>query len=191
MITTLRSVRITVGLTLIATAPSFADETADMQSRALAKSFGARLQTALQEALSDAGPAEAVGVCSQVAPQIASKLSRQSGAKVRRTSLRYRNPANAPEPWEADILRRFEAQAATSDPNEPLEYFAIQEDGSVRYMLAIRTGAVCLACHGTALTPSLERKLEQDYPHDRARGYALNDLRGAFSVSWPVPEKIR
>ena len=176
-----------IGLALTAIAPTFADEPSAAQSQELAKVFGTRLKAALQEALAGDGPVEAIGVCSDVAPQIASELSRQSGAKVRRTSLKYRNPANAPEAWEAEVLQHFENQATTSDPGEPLEYFAVQDDGSVRYMLAIRTGAVCLACHGASLAAGIERKIAQEYPHDRARGHALDDLRGAFSVSWPAP----
>ena len=28
--------------------------------------------------------------------------------------------------------------------------------------------------------------LDREYPHDRARGYAAGDIRGAFSVVWPA-----
>ena len=182
---------ILTALVSIAIVPSFADQASATQSREIAKSFGGRLQAALQEALTESGPTGAIDVCSDIAPQIASELSRQSGAKVRRTSLKFRNPANAPEPWEAEILRRFETQAEVLDPSEPLEYFAVQDDGSSHYLLAIRTGAVCLACHGTTLTEETEHQLEKDYPHDRARGYSLNEIRGAFSVSWPAPEQTK
>lgn len=180
---TLRTLTITIAAVLIAGCLQAADDPRLAESRALVQSFGARLQSELKQGLAEGGPVGAISVCKDKAPQIASELSRLSGAKVRRTSLRFRNPANAAEPWEAHVLQEFDSKAA-DEPDSPLEYFAEQEDGTVRYMAAIRTGAVCLACHGASLSPELDAILDADYPHDRARGYGLGDVRGAFSVTW-------
>ena len=163
----------------------WADEPRLEQSRALVKSFGQSLQRELKSGLADGGPVHAITVCKDRAPQIASKLSRKNGAKVGRTSLRYRNPANAPEPWQAEVLRDFEEQADMLDADVPLEYFEAGQDGSARYLRAIPTSGVCLACHGAAVSKELQERLEADYPHDRAVGYAPGDIRGAFSVTWP------
>lgn len=165
-----------------------ADQPRLEESRALVQSFGATLQSELKKGLTEGGPLNAISVCKDRAPQIASELSRQSGAKVRRTSLRFRNPANAPEPWEKSVLLKFEQQAEAAQPATPLEHFVEEADGRIRYMAVIRTGAVCLACHGAPLSPELDALLDADYPHDRARGYALGDVRGAFSVTWPAPD---
>ena len=164
---------------------AWADDTRLEQSRALVKSFGQSLQAELKSGLADGGPAHAIAVCKDRAPQIASGLSRTSGAKVGRTSLRYRNPANAPEPWQAAVLRDFETQADSLTADAPLEYFEAGKDGSARYLRAIPTGGVCLACHGAAVSEQLQERLEADYPHDLAIGYAPGDIRGAFSVTWP------
>lgn len=156
------------------------------RSRGLAKSLGMQLKGQLKTGLEDGGAVQAIGICKDVAPQIASEISRQSGAKVTRTSLRYRNPSNAPEPWQADVLKDFERQAAAAADTGPLEHFETEADGRVRYMLAIRTESVCLACHGAAIAPVLKESLDAEYPHDQAVGYNLGDVRGAFSVSWPA-----
>ena len=162
------------------------------RSRDLAKQFGSRLQSALQLALANGGPVAAVGVCKDTAPQIASELSRASGAKVRRTSLRYRNPANAPEAWEAEWLKSMESQPTAGGLVSSNEYLSKQADGSARYLLAIRTGPLCLTCHGSVPAGELKRAIDSDYPHDLARGYALNDVRGAFSITWyPRAEPAR
>ena len=50
-------------------------------------------------------------------------------------------------------------------------------------MKAIPTGEVCLACHGKDINPDVASALDAAYPQDQARGYALGDIRGAFSVS--------
>ena len=62
----------------------------------------------------------AVQICKDVAPQIASELSRQSGARVMRTSVRYRNPGNAPEDRQVSVLRDFEARPQGAEEAAPL-----------------------------------------------------------------------
>ncbi|MBT8088016.1 MAG: DUF3365 domain-containing protein [Gammaproteobacteria bacterium] len=162
-----------------------------IESRELTARFGATLKGELKEALSSGGPTAAITVCKERAPLIAAELSRLSGAKVRRTSLRYRNPANAPEPWETKVLANFDELAAREDAAPELEYHVELDDGTVRYMAAIETQGVCLACHGSTLAGGVDEALQQDYPHDRARGYAAGDIRGAFSVTWPAPDGER
>jgi hypothetical protein len=155
------------------------------RSRALTAEFGQRLQTELKAAMSQGGPVAAVKVCRDRAPQISSELSRMSGARVARTSLRYRNPANAPDYWEAGVLAEFEQRDAAGDSGA-LEASWGAAPGRFRYMSAIRTQPVCLTCHGTSLAPETAAALEQAYPHDLATGYTLGEVRGAFSVTWPA-----
>ncbi len=154
------------------------------KSRQLTVEYATQLQAALQESLKSGGPAAAIGVCAELAPQIASDLSRQSGAKVRRTSLRFRNPGNAPDSWEARALERLESTNGN-------EIFEADASGGARYLKAITTAGVCLACHGDALAPEIESELATAYPHDRARGFKVGDLRGAFSVSWPAETRSK
>jgi len=151
-------------------------------SRAITDRFAADLQAALTATIAAGGPVAAITVCRDLAPQIASRLSRETGAKVGRTSLRLRNPANAPEPWQAVVLQQFDAAPAGSAPAEHFERFG---DNGARYLRAISVGGLCLACHGTDLADDVRQQLDADYPHDRARGYRPGDVRGAFSVVWP------
>jgi len=171
---------LTVGL-LALPLITYGDDSALLsKSQALTTEYATQLQAALQEAMSTGGPVAAIGVCKDFAPAIQSELSRLSGASVRRTSLRFRNPGNAPDDWETEALKMF----ASSNQKELLETTA---SGMTRYIKAIPTGAVCLACHGEQLAPDVEESLDIAYPHDRARGYSLGDIRGAFSITWPAP----
>ena len=149
------------------------------RSREVTAEFASRMQAALQQGLADVGPVGAIGVCKDIAPEIAEVLSRESGATVSRTSLRVRNPKNAPSDWQEAVLRRFE----TAD--ESREHFERNADGGARYMKAIPTGGLCLNCHGTVLAPEIAARLKEAYPEDKATGYYLGDVRGAFSVVWP------
>lgn len=169
----------------VACAPASEEEPRLEASRALVQSFGARLKRELKKGLEQGGPVAAVQVCKDVAPQIASELSRQSGARVMRTSVRYRNPGNAPEDWQVRVLRDFEARAQGAEEAAPLEYFVRENNGATRYMSAIRVDPVCLACHGEVLAPPLQERIDAEYPHDRATGYLSGQIRGAFSVVWP------
>lgn len=180
-----------VTLTVIAfaaCAPGGADDVRLEESRVLVKAFGARLKGELKKGLQQGGPVAAIDICKDVAPQIASELSRQSGARVMRVSRRYRNPGNAPDDWQIRVLEDFESRAAASDDPAPLEHFVTGKDGRALYMAGIRIDGVCLACHGEGLAPPLQQRLDAEYPHDRATGYRSGDVRGAFSVSWPPDE---
>ena len=67
--------------------PTMAYE-AQQVSHELVSSLGA----ALKQALADSGPEGAVSVCRDTAPALAGSLSRQTGWKVARVSLKTRNP---------------------------------------------------------------------------------------------------
>jgi len=166
---------------------SAADDERLLESRSIAKFLASRLQMDLKEAISTGGPTAAINVCKDAAPQIAAELSRLSGAKVSRTSLRFRNPRNAPEPWQAAILEDFDARSKDTESAASLEHFEVAADASAQYMKAIPTGPVCLVCHGADLAPDVRAALDEHYPYDRARGYQLGDIRGAFSITWPAP----
>jgi len=145
-------------------------------SRALAQALGSQLKQKLTRAMSERGAVAAIDVCRNAAPQIAAELSRLSGARVGRTSQRWRNPLNAPQPWQAQVLADAEFE----------EFFRNDADGA-RYMRAIPLGGLCATCHGREISPQIRAALAEHYPHDLATGYTIGERRGAFVVSWPVP----
>ncbi len=137
------------------------------------------------------GPVEAIAVCRESAPAIAARISRERGWKVGRTSLRVRNPANAPDAWELEVLRRFEERAARGEKVGELEFGQICRDGEraeFRYMKALPTGDICLLCHGRDLAPEVVRRLDELYPRDQARGFARGEIRGAITIVQPLDE---
>ncbi len=169
---------------------SFADVEPDprvAEARAIVKAFATSLQGELQTAIKEGGPVNAVEVCHSRAPQIAAELGQQHGWAVGRTSLKRRSPSNDPDTWETQVMQDFEARKAAGEDPSKLEYAAVVErDGrsSFRYMKAIPTQPVCLACHGGgAVSAEVEAKLQQYYPDDQARGFSEGDLRGAFTLS--------
>ena len=179
-------------LTALGCAPSPEAERADDRSaaaeraleraRAAAVQLGGRLAGELGAQLEAGTPAAAIDVCSRIAPAAAADLSRE-GVRIRRTSLRVRNPANAPDGWERAWLSTFEETVARGD--WPAEVHEIDEvAGELRFLRPIGINEMCLTCHGTAdeLDPEVRQGLASLYPDDRATGFSPGDLRGAFSV---------
>lgn len=155
------------------------------KSRALTRKFAQTLQAELMSAMSGGGPPEAIRVCRDRAGQIADEIARESGARIGRTSLKFRNPQNMPAAWQLPILRKFETEGSSASADR-LEKFERSPADRVkaRYMSAIIAKPMCLACHGEPTGPVAE-VLQANYPHDRATGYEAGDIRGAFYVVWP------
>ncbi len=93
--------------------------------------------------------------------QIAEIAQRADGIQLHITSLNPLRPANAPDPWEAEALRRFETGLAEITELIPGEVPVH------RYMAPLRVKAACLQCH-------------------EKQGYALGQIRGGISVTMPA-----
>ncbi len=105
------------------------------------------------------------------------------GYRIRQTSDRYRNPDNAPDPFEADVLQKFR-----SDPDLD-EYYAETSAGGepvFRYMLPFSADSSCLVCHGDPeRAPDYIKEL---FPaeRDQAYHYELGQIIGAASITIPM-----
>lgn len=176
------------------TAPAQAAEEAAWvnDARGVATAVPLKLLGVLQAEIAKSGPEGAIAVCQVEAPALARAASQQTGWEVRRVSLRNRNPRAVPDAWERSALEDFDRRAAAHEPAATLErYEAVQENGKTvwRYMRALPTGELCLACHGPAqqLSPAVNSKLATLYPDDRATGYRVGDIRGAMTLKKPAP----
>jgi len=159
------------------------------EARARSAQLGSQLVSALDEALGEQGPAGGIRVCNVEAPEIAARVS-GSGFDVARTALRVRNPDNAPDDWEASVLRRFETRVDAGADPAGLEAWEVQTlDGERvgRYMKAIPTGAKCVICHGESIAPELAETIDRLVPEDQATGFRPGELRGAFTVTVDLP----
>ena len=145
-------------------------------ARAATQRVQRELQQALSEAMRDGGPASALEVCSVQAPGLAGQVSTETGVDVRRVSERNRNPDNVPTAPQIAVLHHFQANPAVEDT-------VIVEGDGPTYMRAIRVGVdLCLQCHGepASLAEDVKAKLAELYPQDKATGFGMGDLRGAF-----------
>ena len=157
---------IVIAFSLGAIIPSIhaTDYTAEITaSRETVKEFMQTLKQELQTGMQDGGPVNAISVCNLTAPAIANTYSIRNGWDVGRTSLKVRNPDNAPDTWERATLESFEERKrAGEDPMKMEHYEVVRKDGisELRYMKAIPTGQLCLACHGEQVDSTVKTRLK-------------------------------
>jgi hypothetical protein len=162
-------------------------EVAEPAAGQLLRTLLGRLDAALEEG----GAASAVEFCSVEAIPLTRMVEAglEGGLELKRTSFRYRNPDNAPDPAEEMALRYFE-DAILQYGEAPAEYVQRASEGELRYYRPLFVAEFCLQCHGdpAAMDPEVNAKLEAAYPGDLAVGYEAGDFRGVVRVSVPVEE---
>lgn len=152
----------------------------------IAQSTFAAMSSQLQAAMASGGVSNAVQYCNVKAYPITDSMARVHQAAIRRTSLQYRNPANAPTPDEKRILERYAEQHQRGDTLRPL----VEGSGAdqVTFYAPIMLKPLCVSCHGTpgeTLTEENHALIKELYPDDQAVGYAPGDLRGIWSITFP------
>jgi len=144
----------------------------------LLQPFKEELKQALLDGLQQ-GPEAAIDVCKFQAPAIAKKYS-VDGVAVGRSSHRLRNPENVPPDWVSPVIAAYLDADSTQQPT-----IVNLPGGRTGYVEAIRTQAVCLTCHGENVVPEIVTRLQEEYPHDKATGFALGEIRGVFWAEFP------
>jgi hypothetical protein len=106
----------------------------------------------------------------------------------KRTSLKVRNPANAPDAAEEIALKRVERalDAGNSAPKilvQRVDHANGEQEWRVYRPVAVL--AQCVACHGPAdsLAEDVKAELKLLYPNDAATGYKAGDWRGLIRVT--------
>jgi hypothetical protein len=161
-------------------------------ARELAAAFIQGLGAALKNEMSRSGPAGAISVCKEIAPDIAGRLSRTHGWRVTRVGTRVRNPMlGLPDIWEQQVLARFAERVNQGETLKGMVHSEVvsEPDGRYfRFMQAIGIQSLCLTCHGPKdqIPQSVRAALARHYPADQATGYKLGDLRGAISIKQPL-----
>lgn len=160
-------------------------EIAEPAAGQLLRTLVSRVTAAVEEG----GTAHAVDYCSMDAIPLTRLVEAglEGDLTLKRTSFRYRNPANAPDEAEEMALRYFE-DAILADGRAPAHYVQRVSPEELRYYQPLFVGEFCLQCHGDpdAMTPETRSKLAAKYPGDLATGYEAGDFRGLVRVSVPA-----
>jgi len=145
-----------------------------------------RLQAALSKRLMEemkaGGPTRAIVVCRDEAQPLTTRIVRESGFELGRTSHRLRNPANAPRGWVRPLLEKAAGRKAAH-----VEPMVVDLGAAVGIVRPIGTASLCTTCHGTEgqRAPQLALLVAEHYPRDQAVGFAEGDFRGFFWAEVP------
>lgn len=148
---------------------------AEEVARAAAGELVGTLLPELAGAMERGGAVEAIGVCADRAQELTAGVEAEySGVRLRRTSLRVRNPVNRPDAYERAWMESLETPAA--------EARVVGDE--LRYLQPLVMGELCLRCHGPAegINPGVRAVLAERYPEDEAVGFGVGELRGVVSV---------
>jgi len=156
------------------------------EGKGVIKELVTTLGSELKSAKQSGGAIAAIKVCNTKAPALTEAVNNYSDWSIERTSLKLRNPNNAPDNWEKAVLEQFQTKANQGANLKTLAYSQVTVDADgkkvFRMMKAIPVSDQCLACHGTKIKPELQQQLQTLYPEDKATGFSTGDLRGAFTL---------
>ncbi len=163
-----------------------------VEARRAADSLIAMIKGELVQALETSGPLKGIVVCKYSVPELTSAMSRRTGWKVSRVSLRTRNAAlGVPDAWEQAALLRFEERATRGEKADGMEVAEIVEEPAgrfFRYLRALPAEPVCATCHGppATLSEAVKAQLAAEYPFDRGAAHDPGLVRGAVTVKRPL-----
>ena len=178
----------TVSATFVDPDASENREVRDLGERAINR-LGITLGNEVAVAVSKVGPSKAVDVCHLKALPLTGEViaGMPRITAVKRTSLRLRNPANAPDEADRLALERVDKDLQ----NGVLPKVLVQrverlgEKPEWRVYRPIGVAQQCVTCHGPreSLAPDLLARLNERYPTDQATGYATGQWRGLLRVT--------
>ena len=160
-------------------------EKALVDARQVSNRLAEKVRGLLLQEIEKGGFSSAVRVCSETAQEISKKFATQTGYYIRRVSLKYRNPRNAPDDYERRKLEEFDRLNREKKlSNEYVEVVNEQGVEYLRYMRPLVAAPLCMNCHGPKenIPPEVKVIVAEKYPEDRATGFLVGDLRGAISV---------
>ena len=134
------------------------------------------LRNALTSTIAEKGFSEAISFCNVNAYPITAWYAKE-GVTIRRTSARFRNPANSPDSLEAIWLQNFAVPGTGTA--------VVPEGGRIHYFKPILLQAMCKNCHGdpsSDIRPETLAEIRKRYPEDKATGYQEGEMRGMWHL---------
>ncbi len=130
------------------------------------------------------GVIAALDFCNVQALPITDSMATFHKAHIKRVTDKPRNPKNKANAAELQYLENFKAQVAAGGEVKPI---TVQMGNKSEFYYPIVTNSMCLKCHGTPgkeLENLTLSKIKELYPTDKAIGYAENEVRGIWSISF-------
>ena len=139
------------------------------------------LSSELKQAMSNGGVTHAINYCNTRALPITDSLSQLYNVKIKRTSDKWRNPANQPNQAEQTMIATYRNQKKDGATLQPT---VKSRDNQLVFYAPIMTQGLCLSCHGKKANMPEYATIKSLYPKDLATGYESGQLRGIWSITF-------
>lgn len=168
------------------------DEIAKIQPEAdeITKELLMSLQTKVSQAMQSRGTEYAINVCKLQAIPLTEIVEKSTDKEVeiKRTSLKYRNPRNAPDEFEKQALIKYESLMASNDEIPPfyIQKINTKDSSFYYYYKPLTMKPLCLTCHGSEemIGSEILTLIQERYPEDKATGYSEGDFRGLVRIKF-------
>lgn len=134
------------------------------------------IKPVLMESLkSDPTGTSGMMACANAAMPLTDEYNKQlpSNVKVRRTAIKYRNPANKPDSKDTEVMNNIIA-------SKNFAPVVVEMNDSYRVYKPLPMAQPCMVCHGDLKTMNQQtrEKIKEHYPKDLAIGFKPGDFRG-------------
>ena len=146
----------------------------------------AELLKNVSNAMKNGGPGYAIEFCNLRALPLKDSLSRLNNCQIRRIAVKYRNPLGMPQN-DAERERLNQYQVAHQKGESMVAKVDFFQDRVEYYQPIILGMEACLKCHGDRgkhISEETFGKIKEHYPNDMATGFAMNDFRGAWKITF-------
>lgn len=156
------------------------------QGKTIAQASFEALSGQLKMAMKAGGIEQAVGFCNVAAYPLTDSLSRKYGAVIKRTSLKLRNPLNAPDSMEQKMLKIYLQMSRMRNPVMVPKILEKNKDEIQFFAPIMIQDEACLKCHGIIggnLNETDYEIIKKHYPKDEAIDYKMGKFRGMWSIT--------
>jgi len=140
------------------------------------------IMTKLNAEIRENGLTGAIDYCSVHAIPITDSISKKEQVEISRVSHKPRNPLNAANKREIEMIEKYITQQKEGKQLVPQ---VVAENGQKTYYSPIVLGSpMCLSCHGeyNNIDLNVRKVIDERYPNDKAVDFKLNEVRGMFKI---------
>lgn len=137
----------------------------------------------LKGKINSEGALAALNFCNLRAYPLVDSMRNVLGVDIKRVSDRNRNPENKATIHELSVIHSYKNYLLQE---EEIPFTYSENDEMFTGYYPIVTNDMCLKCHGTPsnIEPSVQQRIDELYPADKAVGYDINELRGIWVVTF-------
>jgi cytochrome c553 len=138
----------------------------------------------LMGTIQNKGTLAALEFCNEKAIHLTDSMATKYNASIKRVSDKPRNPENAANQREIEIIEMYKKALNDSLDINPITETKNEQN---QFYYPIITNGMCLQCHGKPeeqIKPEILNTLSELYPQDKATGYTENEIRGIWSITF-------